>query len=709
MPISFGSLPTACMHPSGSLLRHGAVAGRIWMARFLAPLSLPVARPNPLVASPRRLSAGRAKVQTGNRPDTPLTPIHGLAVRSPRRLPGGRVSLPPPRPAPQVFLDSRWRIASSPRKLTPGWAKTPHTRVPAQPGTPDTPLRGLIVRSPRRLPGGKSSPGSGPRADSAILPRRGIATRSPRRMRPGLVELGANPGPPVAFGAGTPIHGILVTSPRRLTPGWAHSPHTAHSNPSPPPTFSTPLHAALMRAIRRMTPGRVLIPLNSRPDVPGTILRGLLTRGGTIRQPGRTKPGRATTQFLNTPLHGLMVAGKRPWRPGRITTIPHSVLRNSDPGTPIHGLMIRSPRRLTPGRAAQAQALARIQPYTLIKGLMVSVRRPLARGGTIRPPFRPPLSTPGMILQWHATKSPRRLRQGWAHVPHTIESGIMPITPGTMLRGLSVRSPRKLSAGRPWQASLTPHALGGYPLRVLRVASPRRLTSGQAKPGRILLPSTVTTVRSWKVISRPPIIRPGKIASPRGVAIPPIVARFFGTSRPTTSIVRPRRGRAWLQIPAPNATPGPPPAALTIREAVAAKLNALASLTSIIGPRIYWSDASQQMVYPCIVCTVESREFGHNHSGADGTSTAQFSFVAMSQGNGSEQTCVAIVKAIRIAFDNFMGVQSGVQFLRTFITAEPDAPVFPPDGSDYWIYTITGEYEIVHRLPFPTTVTQTDV
>jgi hypothetical protein len=145
---------------------------------------------------------------------------------------------------------------------------------------------------------------------------------------------------------------------------------------------------------------------------------------------------------------------------------------------------------------------------------------------------------------------------------------------------------------------------------------------------------------------------------------------------------------------------------VTIREAIVAMLNGLAPLTAIVGSKIYWTDASQQMVYPCLICTVDSRQWGHNLAGADGTSTADFTFTAASY---SESQSFAISKTVRLALDSFQGLQSGVYILRSFITDESDSTFTPPDGSDQFVYAVTVPYEIVHRVPFPQTVTQTDV
>ncbi len=116
------------------------------------------------------------------------------------------------------------------------------------------------------------------------------------------------------------------------------------------------------------------------------------------------------------------------------------------------------------------------------------------------------------------------------------------------------------------------------------------------------------------------------------------------------------------------------------------------------------------MVKPCLAFTVGSREWGHNLPGADGTSTAQFAMWAIAD---TEATALAIAQAVRLksggGFDTFQGFVLGVEFMRTFITDESDESFQSADGNDTWTYVVAVEYEIVHRVPMPTSVTQTDV
>ncbi len=147
-------------------------------------------------------------------------------------------------------------------------------------------------------------------------------------------------------------------------------------------------------------------------------------------------------------------------------------------------------------------------------------------------------------------------------------------------------------------------------------------------------------------------------------------------------------------------------AVLTLREAVRAWLVGLSALSAILGQRVYFAQPSQLSAYPCCVIKVPARSYGHNLGGADGSSRATVEITAMAM---TEASCVAMAESIRNSADGFRGMQSGVAILSFLLDDEADDTTPPPDGSDQWIYQITLEYKCAHRVPAPTSVTQTNV
>lgn len=147
-------------------------------------------------------------------------------------------------------------------------------------------------------------------------------------------------------------------------------------------------------------------------------------------------------------------------------------------------------------------------------------------------------------------------------------------------------------------------------------------------------------------------------------------------------------------------------AARTLREAVRAWLAGQAAVSAIVGQRIYFGVPSQMAAYPCLVVTVPHRSYGHNLSGADGTSVATVEITAVAS---YESQCVALAEAIRDFADGFRGPQSGVAIMSCSLDEPAEADPVPdvaPDGSDDRIYRVTLDYRIKHRVPVPSRVTQ---
>lgn len=145
---------------------------------------------------------------------------------------------------------------------------------------------------------------------------------------------------------------------------------------------------------------------------------------------------------------------------------------------------------------------------------------------------------------------------------------------------------------------------------------------------------------------------------------------------------------------------------LTVREAVIAFLNSLTALTDIVGTRIYDSDPSQLAAYPCVVVRCTNRKYTNNIYGFAGASlaTIEIGCLAIIPGRA---TSVAIAEVVRNNYQGFQGVQSGVAVLRCLLDDESDDTFENVDGSDNWIYETPVTYQIYHRVPMPTNVTQT--
>jgi hypothetical protein len=149
-----------------------------------------------------------------------------------------------------------------------------------------------------------------------------------------------------------------------------------------------------------------------------------------------------------------------------------------------------------------------------------------------------------------------------------------------------------------------------------------------------------------------------------------------------------------------------PTAPLTIREAVGAFLAGLSGLAAIVGTRIYYADPSQMAAYPCVRVKLTNQKDINNLSGFAGASISTIEIAGLAL---FESQAVAIGEVVRNNYQGFRGTQSGVAILRCLRGETSEDTTEPPDGSDNWIYEVTIPYVICHRVPAPTSVTQTDV
>jgi hypothetical protein len=272
--------------------------------------------------------------------------------------------------------------------------------------------------------------------------------------------------------------------------------------------------------------------------------------------------------------------------------------------------------------------------------------------------------------------------------------GLAPlVAPAAGSPGSSVLSPkssvRRPSSGR---AAVAKRLISGGELtRGLRVQSVRRIVAGRAVVSRLISPPTGAILPGLRVRPVRKAI-PGRAQIGRLGTVPPVLLRF-------SPIVRVIGQHPW-RAGRPNFSARilwqlfvPP--AFELRQSIVAWLQSLANLTTIIGPRVYFEAPSQASMYPCLAVQITKREYGHNHSGPDGTSRATAQITALAY---SEATAIAAVEVVRNNVDGFRGLQSGIAILRCFLGDEADGVTPPVDGSDQWIYQVALEYEIAHRV-----------
>lgn len=141
---------------------------------------------------------------------------------------------------------------------------------------------------------------------------------------------------------------------------------------------------------------------------------------------------------------------------------------------------------------------------------------------------------------------------------------------------------------------------------------------------------------------------------------------------------------------------------MSLREAVYTRLCQFNAVTLNAGPRIYFGALPQTCRLddgPAITYFVSDRPYGHVLTGCDGTSSAQ---VRISAWAYLQSDADQLAQAIRDSFDGWSGVASGTRILACALKDERDFPQEPRAGTDQWVYQVTHEYEIAHRVGLPT-------
>jgi len=146
--------------------------------------------------------------------------------------------------------------------------------------------------------------------------------------------------------------------------------------------------------------------------------------------------------------------------------------------------------------------------------------------------------------------------------------------------------------------------------------------------------------------------------------------------------------------------PGPLPRSKQIRQAVYSRLTSMPAITDLVGSRIYFGALPQSVSLlegPAVTYFIVSRPYGMVLGGSDGGSTAR---VQMSAHAINQQTSSAIAQAIRDSWDGFQGVVNEVDIMASILQGQIDLPSPPLAGSDQWLYQVSTDYLMLHRVAF---------
>jgi hypothetical protein len=146
--------------------------------------------------------------------------------------------------------------------------------------------------------------------------------------------------------------------------------------------------------------------------------------------------------------------------------------------------------------------------------------------------------------------------------------------------------------------------------------------------------------------------------------------------------------------------PPPLPRTKQIRQAVYSRLMSIPAITDLVGSRIYFGALPQSLSLfdgPAITYFIVTRPYGMVLGGSDGGSSAR---VQINAHGINQQTSSAIAQAIRDSWDGFKGIVNEVDIMASILQGQIDLPSPPMAGSDQWLYQVSTDYLMLHRVAF---------
>jgi len=111
---------------------------------------------------------------------------------------------------------------------------------------------------------------------------------------------------------------------------------------------------------------------------------------------------------------------------------------------------------------------------------------------------------------------------------------------------------------------------------------------------------------------------------------------------------------------------------MLIEQALHDALLADATVTGLVGERVYYGKAKQDTVSPYIVITKQSAPRMHSHDGASGLVNARFTFEIYAVSYLSVKTIAAAIQSVLQGYSGTMGGAGGVYVNGCFYEDETD-------------------------------------
>lgn len=138
----------------------------------------------------------------------------------------------------------------------------------------------------------------------------------------------------------------------------------------------------------------------------------------------------------------------------------------------------------------------------------------------------------------------------------------------------------------------------------------------------------------------------------------------------------------------------PAPEARTLRQAVYRRLSTDASITALVGDRIFPVGLPQGTTLPAVT-HIQAGSYEPRH--LRGRTTYRQAAYRVSAWAHYEEEAEALADAIRERLTDWRGWQGQVFIGRSALTNEIDQPERPTGGTDQWVYQIILMFSISHK------------
>ncbi len=141
-----------------------------------------------------------------------------------------------------------------------------------------------------------------------------------------------------------------------------------------------------------------------------------------------------------------------------------------------------------------------------------------------------------------------------------------------------------------------------------------------------------------------------------------------------------------------------PGSAADLESALVAAIEGEATITALIGSRLFPVHVPESATLPALTYQVSGREPDHVLDGAAGLAHATWRFTALSR---SYSDVIALAELLRLLFQGFAGLMGATTVLGTLAENESDSLQWATDGTDQQKFERAADFTFLVREPVP--------